>query len=73
MWYTLYRNNPGDIAGLDISIVETVDEDDCYHDITILGKTPVVGYEDEFDLSTYGNWETISEATRWLNNPVPLY
>jgi hypothetical protein len=68
LWMTLYNENPQLIDGNTIEIVGN--EEEGY---TILGKTPVIGYDDEFDFSTYGDWETLEDALSWLENPVALY
>lgn len=70
LWLTIYPFNPAECG---CSIVLDKYEDEETTEFTILGKTPVIGMEDEFDFSTYGDWETLEEAEKWLENPTILY
>lgn len=69
LWMTIYPDDPKDIEGNTIQLVDG-DEDEP---LTILGKTPVEGFEGSYDYSTYGDWDTLEEALEWLENPVALY
>lgn len=67
LWSTIYPHLK------DTHIELVMDEYDGVKYITILGRTPVMGMEDEYDFSTYGDWHSEAEAEEWLENPVPLY
>lgn len=66
LWMTIYSEDPKD-CGCKIQIVRE------FLGYTILGETPVAGFDDMMDYSTYGDWESIEEVERWLDNPEPLY
>jgi len=65
LWATLYP----ELDGCLIRIHQDEETGNYY----ILGKTPVMGHEEEYDLSTYGDWETLEELEEWLAHPEPLY
>lgn len=76
LWATIYPDQPSWIDNLSIKLMEYADdedEDDSEISYSILGLTPVIGFMDELDYSTYGDWDTKESALDWLDNPVPLY
>lgn len=76
LWSTIYPHQPCNVNNLSIKLMEYLsDEDDDEEETSysILGLTPVIGLEDMFDYSTYGDWENLDAAVAWLGTPVPLY
>jgi hypothetical protein len=67
LWMTVYEDDPKDLPGTEIKIIRD------FTTYTILGKTPVVGFDDVFDYSTYGDWESLEEVLSWMHMPYPLY
>lgn len=77
MWLSCYTNANNTIAFAMYEYEDLSSPDDDMEELVerwfLIGLTRVMGMENEYDMSIYGEFDSEEELMEWLEHPVPLY